>query len=70
VTVALLTFAMLLTGLDFDPAFAAVVTSINNTALVWCCRGGAQPARPRHAADLICSAAMLLRRLESSASSC
>ena len=32
VTVSFLTFAMLLTGLDFDSAFSAVVASINNTA--------------------------------------
>src|SRR5262249_13588390 len=32
VTVAVLTFAMLLTGLDFDSSFSAVVASINNTA--------------------------------------
>jgi len=31
-TVALLTFAMLLTGFDFDSSFSAIVASINNTA--------------------------------------
>src|SRR5204863_6083275 len=31
-TVALLTFAMPLTGLDFESSFSAIVASINNTA--------------------------------------
>ena len=30
-TVVVLTFALLLTGLDFDSSFSAVVASINNT---------------------------------------
>ena len=64
-TVALLTFAMLLTGLDFDPSFTAVVTSINNTA-----HGFGPPGAVHNFHSLtnlqlwICAAAMLLGRLE------
>ena len=65
VTVALLTFAMLLTGLDFDPAFSAVVASINNTAHGF---GAAGAVHNLHGLGTlqtwICSAAMLLGRLE------
>lgn len=63
-TVSLLTFAMLLTGMSFDWAFRVVVASINNTAFglpghsVW----------NLHALTTaqiwICTAAMLLGRLE------
>jgi trk system potassium uptake protein len=65
VTVSFLTFAMLLTGLDFDSAFAAVVASINNTA-----HGFGAPGAVHNLHTLsmlqtwICSAAMLLGRLE------
>ncbi len=64
-TVALLTFAMLLTGLDFDSSFSAVVASINNTA-----HGFGPPGSVRNFQGLtaleiwICTAAMLLGRLE------
>lgn len=64
-TVALLTFAMLLTGLDFDSAFSAVVASINNTA-----HGFGPPGAVHNFHSLglvqtwICTAAMLLGRLE------
>jgi trk system potassium uptake protein TrkH len=63
--VALLTFAMLLTGMDFDSSFTAVVASINNTA-----HGFGQPGGVRNLHGLgtvqtwICCAAMLLGRLE------
>jgi trk system potassium uptake protein TrkH len=64
-TVALLTFALLLTGLDFDSSFSVIVASINNTAYGL---GGAGPVRNYHSlTDLqiwICTAAMLLGRLE------
>jgi trk system potassium uptake protein len=63
-TVSLLTFAMLLTGMGFDWAFRVVVASINNTAF----------GLPGHVAwnlhslttlqTWICTAAMLLGRLE------
>ncbi len=64
-TVALLTFAMLLTGLDFDSSFSAVVASINNTA-----HGFGAPGAVHNLHALtplqtwICTAAMLLGRLE------
>jgi len=64
-TVALLTFALLLTGLDFDTAFATVVASINNTA-----HGIGAPGAVHNLHSLsalqtwICTAAMLLGRLE------
>ena len=63
-TVSLLTFAMLLTGMSFDWAFRVVVASINNTAF----------GLPGHTAwnlnsltplqTWVCTAAMLLGRLE------
>ncbi len=64
-TVAVLIFAMLLTGLDFDSSFAAVVASINNTA-----HGFGAPGAVHNFHSLstlqtwICTAAMLLGRLE------
>jgi trk system potassium uptake protein len=64
-TVALLTFAMLLTGMDFDSSFGAVVASINNTA-----HGFGPPNGVHNFHTLtplqafICAAAMLLGRLE------
>ena len=64
-TVALLTFAMLLSGLDFDASFSAVVASINNTAHGFGPPGG---VRNLHSLSMlqiwICTAAMLLGRLE------
>jgi trk system potassium uptake protein len=64
-TAALLTFALLLTGLDFPSSVAAIVSSINNTA------HGLHPNGPiSNYHDLtwpqtwICTAAMLLGRLE------
>jgi len=64
-TVVLLTFAMLLTGLDFDSSFSAIVASTNNTA-----HGFGPPGAVHnfHALSVlqiwICTAAMLLGRLE------
>jgi trk/ktr system potassium uptake protein len=64
-TVALLTFAMLLTGLDYDASFSAVVACINNTA-----HGFGAPGAVHNFHSLtplqiwICTAAMLLGRLE------
>jgi trk system potassium uptake protein TrkH len=64
-TVAVLIFAMLLTGLDFDSSFAAVVASINNTA-----HGFGAPGAVHNFHSLstlqtwVCTAAMLLGRLE------
>src|SRR5207249_881953 len=61
----LLTFAMLLTGLDFDSSFSAIVASINNTA-----HGFGPPGAVHNFHGLtppqiwICTAAMLLGRLE------
>ena len=53
VTVVVLTFAMLLTGLDFDSSFSAVVASINNTAHGFGAPGArAQLPCPEHRADL------------------
>jgi trk system potassium uptake protein len=64
-TAALLTFALLLTGLDFPSSVGAIVASINNTA------HGLRPSGPiSNYHDLtgpqtwICTAAMLLGRLE------
>ncbi|MFZ1099166.1 MAG: potassium transporter TrkG [Steroidobacteraceae bacterium] len=64
-TASVLTFAMLLTGLDFDSSFTVVVASINNTA-----RGFGPPSGIHNlhgltaVQDWICIAAMLLGRLE------
>ncbi|GAC1453434.1 MAG: potassium transporter TrkG [Steroidobacteraceae bacterium] len=64
-TVALLTFAMLLTGLDFDSSFAAVVTSINNTAHGFGAPGAVHNFHGLSSLQIwICAAAMLLGRLE------
>jgi trk/ktr system potassium uptake protein len=63
-TVSLLTFAMLLTGMSFDWAFRVVVASINNTAFglpgqgIWNLHALTPPQ------TWICTAAMLLGRLE------
>jgi trk system potassium uptake protein TrkH len=64
-TVALLTFALLLSGLDFDSAFSAIVAAINNTAHGL---GTVGPVRNYHSLSQvqtwICTVAMLLGRLE------
>ena len=64
-TVALLTFALLLSGLDFDSAFSAIVAAINNTAHGL---GTVGPVRNYHSLTdfqtWICTVAMLLGRLE------
>jgi trk system potassium uptake protein TrkH len=63
--VALLTFAMLLTGMDFDDSFSAVVASINNTAHGFGPPGGVHNFHGLSAVQIwICVAAMLLGRLE------
>jgi trk system potassium uptake protein TrkH len=65
ITVALLTFALLLTGLDLPSSVGAAVASINNTAHGLQADG---PVRNYHALTSaqtwICTAAMLLGRLE------
>jgi len=64
-TVALLTFAMLLTGMDFDDSFNAVVASINNTAHGFGPAGGVHNFHALGTVQIwICTAAMLLGRLE------
>lgn len=64
-TAAALTFAMLLTGLDFDSALGAVVASINNTAHGFGPPGGVHNFHALSAVQTwICTAAMLLGRLE------
>ena len=62
--VALLVFAMLLTGMSFDSAFRVVVASINNTA--YGLPGQAQwTLHALTTAQIwICTCAMLLGRLE------
>jgi trk system potassium uptake protein TrkH len=64
-TAALLTFALLLTGLDLPSSVGAIVASINNTAHGLHADG---PVRNYHALTAaqtwICTAAMLLGRLE------
>ena len=65
ITVAVLTFVMLLAGLDFDRAFTVIVASVNNTA-----HGFGQPGGARNLQGLtplqtwISTSAMLLGRLE------
>lgn len=64
-TVALLTFALLLTGLDFDSSFGAIVAAINNTAHGLHAGGAPGSFHEASTAQLwICIAAMLLGRLE------
>lgn len=64
-TVSLLTFSMLLTGLDFDSSFTAVATSINNTAHGFGAPGAVHNFHALSTLQIwICSAAMLLGRLE------
>ena len=63
--VALLTFAMLLTGMDFDSSFSAIVASINNTAHGFGPPGEVHNFHALSAGQIwICTAAMLLGRLE------
>jgi trk system potassium uptake protein TrkH len=63
-TVSLLTFAMLLTGMSFDWAFRVVVASINNTAFGLPGRGMWNLHALTSMQTWICTAAMLLGRLE------
>ena len=64
-TAALLTFALLLTGMEFDAAFGAVVASINNTAHGFGPPGGVHNLHALTPMQTwICTAAMLLGRLE------
>jgi trk system potassium uptake protein TrkH len=64
-TGASLTFAMLLTGMDFDSALNAVVASINNTAHGFGPPGGVHNLHYLSSVQIwICTAAMLLGRLE------
>ena len=64
-TVALLTFALLLTGMDFDDSFSAVVASINNTAHGFGAPGAVHNFHALGTVQIwICTAAMLLGRLE------
>lgn len=64
-TVVFFTFAMLLTGLDFDSALTASVASINNTAHGFGPPGGVQNFAGLTALQTwLCTAAMLLGRLE------
>lgn len=63
-TVSLLTFAMLLTGMSFDWAFRVVVASINNTAFGLPGQGVWNLHALTSAQIWICTAAMLLGRLE------
>jgi trk system potassium uptake protein len=64
-TVALLTFALLMSGLDFDSSFSAIVAGINNTAHGL---GTVGPVRNYHSLSVfqtwVCTVAMLLGRLE------
>jgi trk system potassium uptake protein len=64
-TVALLTFALLMSGLDFDSSFSATVAAINNTAHGL---GTVGPVRNYHSLTVfqtwVCTVAMLLGRLE------
>ena len=64
-TVALLTFAMLLTGSDFDSSFTVVLASINNTAHGFGPPGGVHNLHSFTTLQIwICVAAMFLGRLE------
>ena len=64
-TVALLTFTLLMSGLDFDSSFSAIVAAINNTAHGL---GTVGPVRNYHSLTQfqtwVCTIAMLLGRLE------
>jgi trk system potassium uptake protein TrkH len=64
-TVAALTFALLLTGLDFDSSFSAVIASINNAGPGLGAVGPVQNyGSLTDTQTWICTAAMLLGRLE------
>ena len=64
-TVALLTFAMLLTGMSFADAAAAVVASINNTAHGFGAPGAVHNFHSLSTVQIwLCTIAMLLGRLE------
>jgi len=64
-TVVFFTFALLLTGLDFDPALAASVASITNTAHGFGPPGAVHNFHALTALQIwLCTAAMLLGRLE------
>jgi trk system potassium uptake protein len=64
-TAVAFTFALLLTGLDFDAALTAAVASINNTAHGFGPPGGIHNFHSLSAVQTwICTAAMLLGRLE------
>jgi trk system potassium uptake protein TrkH len=64
-TVVFFTFALLLTGLDFDAALSASVASINNTAHGFGPPGAVHNFHALTAAQTwLCTAAMLLGRLE------
>jgi trk system potassium uptake protein len=63
-TVSLLTFAMLLTGMSFDWAFRVVVASINNTAFGLPGQGIWNLHALTPLQTWVCTAAMLLGRLE------
>lgn len=64
-TVVFFTFALLLTGLDFDAALTASVASINNTAHGFGPPGAVHNFHALTAAQTwLCTAAMLLGRLE------
>jgi trk system potassium uptake protein len=60
-----LTFALLMSGLDFDSSFSAIVAAINNTAHGL---GTVGPVRNYHSLTVfqtwVCTVAMLLGRLE------
>jgi trk system potassium uptake protein TrkH len=64
-TAALLTFGLLLTGLDFESSFGAILASINNTGPGL---GVVGPGKTYHGLNevqtWICTLAMLLGRLE------
>jgi len=64
-TVALLTFGLLLTGLDFDSSFSVIVAAINNTAHGLHAVGPTRNYQALTATQTwICTGAMLLGRLE------
>jgi trk system potassium uptake protein TrkH len=64
-TVVTLTFAMLLTGFDFDSSFTVVLASINNTAHGFGPPGGVHNLHSLSTLQTwICTVAMFLGRLE------
>ena len=65
VTALLLTFALLLTGLNFPASFQVVVASVNNTAHGLSAPGAVHNLHALNPAQIwVCTAAMLLGRLE------